>query len=119
MINKKTIGEKGEEIACKALEKEGYRILEKNFRCRQGEIDIIAEDKGVICFIEVKARSSDKFGLPEEAVTYWKQRKLWTVAVIYLGKKRIESRDMRFDIVSVDLRTKEARIIRNAFEVDF
>ncbi len=52
MINKRLLGQRGEEIACKALEKEGYRILEKNFRCRQGEIDIIAEEKGVICFIE-------------------------------------------------------------------
>ncbi len=72
MINKKSIGQKGEEIACKALEKEWYRIVERNFRCRQGEIDIIAEEKGVICFIEVKARFSENFGLPEEVVTEWK-----------------------------------------------
>lgn len=118
-MNRRILGQKGEEIACKALEKDGYRIIEKNFRCRQGEIDIIAEDKGVICFIEVKARSSDRFGFPEEAVTHWKRKKLWTVAVVYLGKRRIKSRDMRFDVVSVDLKTEEARIIRNAFEVDF
>ncbi len=119
MINKRLLGQRGEGIACKALEKEGYRILEKNFRCRQGEIDIIAEERGVICFIEVKSRFSESFGLPEEAVTGWKQRKLLTAAVIYLEKKRIKSQDVRFDVVSVDLKTEKARILRNAFDVDF
>jgi len=119
VIHKNSLGQKGEEIACKALEKEGYRIIEKNFRCRQGEIDIIAEEKEILCFIEVKARSSEKFGLPEEAVRKWKQKKLLTVAVIYLEQKKIKSRDMRFDIVSVDLKTKKTRIIQNAFDVDF
>lgn len=119
MAAKNSLGKKGEEIACKALEKEGYRIIEKNFRCRQGEIDIIAEAKGILCFIEVKARSSEKFGLPEEAVRKWKQKKLLTVAVIYLEQKKIKARDMRFDVVSVDLKTKKTRIIQNAFDVDF
>jgi len=119
MVDKNSIGQRGEEVASKALEREGYRIIEKNFRCRQGEIDIIAEDKGTLCFVEVKARSSEKFGLPEEAVTRWKQKKLFTVAVFYLEKKRIKSRDLRFDIVSVDIKTEKTRIIQNAFEVDF
>ena len=119
MINKRLLGQRGEEIACKALEKEGYRILEKNFRCRQGEIDIIAEEKGVICFVEVKSRFSESFGLPEEAVTGWKHKKLLTVAVIYLEKKRIKSQDMRFDVVSVDLKSEKARILKNAFDVNF
>jgi putative endonuclease len=119
MINKKSIGQKGEEIACRALEKEGYHIIEKNFRCRQGEIDIIAEEKGTVCFIEVKSRFSENFGLPEEAVTEWKQRRLWTVAVIYLERKKIKSQDMRFDVVSVDLKNEKARILKNAFEVNF
>jgi putative endonuclease len=119
MARKNSLGHTGEQIACKALEEEGYRIIEKNFRCRQGEIDIIAEQKGILCFVEVKARSSEKFGLPEEAVQKWKQKKLLTVAVIYLEQKRIRSRDMRFDIVSVDLKTKKTRIIQNAFDVDF
>lgn len=119
MKGKKAFGQKGEEIACKALEQGGYRIIEKNFRCRQGEIDIIAEEKGTLCFVEVKARSSEKFGLPEEAVTRWKQKKLLTVAVIYLEIKKIKSQDMRFDIVSVDLKTEKTKIIQNAFEVDF
>jgi putative endonuclease len=118
MIDKKALGQKGEQIACKALERDGYRIIEKNFRCRQGEIDIIAEKKGVICFIEVKARSSESFGLPEEAVTVWKQKRLLATAYVYLQNKKIRSKDMRFDVVSVDLNGERARILRNAFEVN-
>jgi len=116
---KKALGQKGEEIACKTLEENGYRLLDKNFRCKQGEIDVIADDRGVICFIEVKSRSSEAFGLPEEAIDRRKQRKLWAAAMIYLEKKKIKSKDMRFDVVSVDLRTDKARILKNAFYVDF
>ena len=119
MNHKKTVGQLGEEIASNALEKEGYRILEKNFSCKQGELDIIAEDKGVICFVEVKARTSEDYGLPEEAVTYWKKRKLLIVAHVYVEKKKIKERDMRFDIVSVNLNTHETRILKNAFEVEY
>ena len=119
MLNKRELGKKGEGLACKALEKEGYRIIDKNFSCKQGELDIIAEEKGTICFIEVKSRTSISYGLPEESVTNWKQRKLLKVAFIYIEKKRIKPMDMRFDIVSVDLKTNETRIIRNAFDVDY
>ena len=119
MLNKRDLGKMGEELACKTLVKEGYRIMDKNFSCNQGELDIIAEEKGTLCFIEVKSRTSTSYGLPEESVTTWKQRKLLKVAFIYLEKKRMKPGDMRFDIVSVDLKTKETRIIRNAFDVDY
>jgi putative endonuclease len=118
-INKRLLGQRGEEIACKALEKEGYHILDKNFRCRQGEIDIIAEERGVICFVEVKSRFSESFGLPVEAVTGRKQKKLLAAAVIYLEKKKIKSQDLRFDVVSIDLKTEKASILKNAFDVNF
>ena len=78
-------GRRGEVLACKHLKKNKYKILEKNFRVRQGEIDIIAEDKkGVLCFVEVKARSRDDYGLPVEAVTRHKQKRLLTAAYLYL-----------------------------------
>lgn len=116
----RTAGKKGEDIACKFLKKDKYKILEKNFRARQGEIDIIAEDrKGVLCFVEVKARSRNDYGLPEEAVTQSKQKKLLAAAFIYLESKKIESKDMRFDIVSVDLNNEETHIIKNAFDVSY
>lgn len=118
--DKRTAGKKGEDLACKFLKKDKYKILEKNFRARQGEIDIIAEDKkGVLCFVEVKARSRNDYGLPEEAVTHSKQKKLLATAFIYLENKKVQSKDMRFDIVSVDLKSGESKIIKNAFDVNY
>lgn len=113
-------GKKGEDLACKFLKKDKYKILDKNYRVKQGEIDIIAEDrKGVLCFVEVKARSRDDYGLPVEAVTHYKQKRLLATAFIYLESKKIESKDMRFDIVSVDLASDKIEIIKNAFNVDY
>lgn len=107
-------------MACKLLKKDKYKILEKNFRCRQREIYIIAEDrKGVLCFVEVKTRSSEDFGLPIETVTHFKQKRLLATAFIYLESKKIKSKDMRFDIVSVDLVNEETKIIKNAFDVNY
>ena len=118
--NSRSVGRKGEDLACRFLKKDKYRILEKNYSCRQGEIDIIAEDrKGVLCFVEVKARSRDDYGLPIEAVTYSKQKKLLATAFIYLESNKIESKDMRFDIVSVDLSSDETQIVKNAFDVNY
>ncbi len=120
MKDSRSIGQYGEDIASKALKREKYKILERNFRCRQGEIDIIAEDReGVLCFVEVKARSSDAYGRPEEVVNSHKQRRLTAAAYVYLEKNRLELRNMRFDIVSVDLSSGETRILKNAFEVSY
>jgi len=121
-MTKNTIsaGKKGEDLACRFLKKNKYKILKKNFRVRQGEIDIIAEDKkGVLCFVEVKARSRQDYGLPAEAVTRHKQKRLLAAAYLYLEEKKIQSRDMRFDIVSVDLNSEDAEIIKNAFDVNY
>jgi len=116
----RSAGKKGEDLACKFLKKDKYKILEKNFGSRQGEIDIIAEDrKGVLCFVEVKARSSEDYGLPVEAVTHFKQKKLLATAFIYLESRKMKSRDMRFDIVSVDLNSEEIKIIKDAFDVNY
>lgn len=119
MTDRKSLGRKGEDIACRALKKDRYKIIEKNYRCRQGEIDIIAEDKGkVLCFVEVKAKSSMGFGLPEEAVTRRKQGKIQAAAFSYIESKGLKSRAMRFDVVSVDLVSMVSRIIKNAFDAD-
>lgn len=118
MKNTKAAGKKGEAIACRALERDGYRIVEKNFRCREGEIDIIAMDKDCLCFIEVKSRSSESFGLPEEAVTKTKQLRLWTAANVFLEEREVEYGELRFDIAAVNLLTGEVRVIQNAFEVE-
>jgi putative endonuclease len=78
------LGRTGERLAAEALLSKGYSILERNFRCRQGEIDLVAEDEQDIIFVEVKARRGISFGLPEDALTLRKRRKLLEVASYYL-----------------------------------
>ena len=86
-INMKTteLGKIGEEFAANLLELQGYRILERNFRCRTGEIDLIAEKDGEISFVEVKTRRSARFGRPAEAVSTEKQRRMRKTAEFYLN----------------------------------
>ncbi len=82
-------GKKGEDLACKYLKKDKYKILEKNFRCKQGEIDMIAEDRaGVLCFIEIKARSREDYGSAIEAVTPSKQKSSLQQPLFILRIKR-------------------------------
>lgn len=100
-INKREIGFEKEKIAAEFLKKCGYKILESNFRAKCGEIDIIAKDKKVLVFIEVKYRSSANFVPPAEAVNVKKQRKIIKTSFIYMRKNRIFDADFRFDIVSI------------------
>lgn len=111
-------GQEWERLAARRLETEGYTIRELNFRARAGEIDLIAEEKGVLCFVEVKGRSGPGFGAPAEAVTLEKQRRIFRCAEEYLQRKRLGAPRCRFDVVTItedDGRT-EVRILRNAFE---
>ncbi|MEA3487082.1 MAG: YraN family protein [Thermodesulfobacteriota bacterium] len=112
-------GKKGEDIADARLRKEGYRIVERNYRCRYGEIDIIAMDAGDIVFIEVKSRKSDNFGSPEEAVGITKQRKILKVALNYLQEKELANHNARFDIVAVRFMPQgnRVKIIKDAFDL--
>ncbi|MCD6486023.1 MAG: YraN family protein [Syntrophobacterales bacterium] len=112
-------GKKGEDIATARLQKEGYKIVERNYRCRYGEIDIIAMNAGDIVFIEVKSRKSDKFGLPEEAVGIIKQRKISKVALNYLQEKKLADHNVRFDIVAVRFMSQgnRVKIIKGAFNL--
>jgi len=119
LSNKYNNGQAGEEKACKYLKKDGYKIIEKNFGCKYGEIDIIAKDKDVLCFIEVKSRTSTYYGLPEEFVDKRKQQKLIKTSLVYTISKINKETDKRFDVVSVDLNSGKCRNIKNAFEVDF
>ena len=81
---KKFSGRKGEDLACVFLEKNGYRILERNFRCKMGEIDIVAAKEDSLCFVEVKARTRTDYGMPRDAVDRRKQQKLLRTAQLYL-----------------------------------
>ena len=100
-MNKKWVGNAGESIACAYLKKIGYKILERNFRYEGGEIDIIALDKGVTVFVEVKYRSNLEFGYPADTVTQSKQRKIINGAKSYSVMHRIADFPMRFDVVEV------------------
>jgi putative endonuclease len=116
------IGKKGEDIAEKYLRRDGYRIIEKNYKTPSGEIDIVALDKGTIVFVEVKTRRSDDFGPPELSVNSRKRHKIIKAAFYFLSKKRIKDTPCRFDIVSItefaDRREKEIKIIKDAFEIE-
>lgn len=98
---KKEFGNKGEDIAIEYLEKRGYIILERNFYCRQGEIDIIAKDKNEIVFIEVKSRSSIQYGCPSEAVNKQKIRHLYRTSKYYLYKNKYLNNYIRFDVIEI------------------
>jgi len=114
--NNKALGKKGEEIALNFLKRKGYKILERNFKNKLGEIDIIARDNRVLCFVEVKTRTSFKFGYPQEAITPTKQRQLNKVALSYLKQYNLLSKPARFDVVSVvfEKNKPEITIIKNA-----
>ena len=109
-INRQAEGRRGEDAAVDYLAKKGYRIVERNFRFGRGEIDIVAEDGDTLVFVEVKARRTDTYGAPEDAVSMHKRRQLRRVAEGYLFKHGIEDKACRFDVVSVRRRGEETEI---------
>lgn len=114
------LGQQGERIALELLKEQGYRILEKNFRTRLGEIDIIARHKDTICFVEVKTRKSLTHGVPQESVVPAKRHKLAQVALCYLKQKKLFSLKARFDVVAITRSGQgevHSRLISNAFEL--
>jgi putative endonuclease len=115
----RTLGTRGEDMAVRFLKRKGYSILERNFRCPAGELDIIARDGGTLVFVEVKTRADSLFGHPLEAVHSRKRRKMKTAALHYLSQLKGEE-PARFDIVSITMKTggKEIEHIRDAFGVD-
>ncbi len=121
MDTRKKLGNRGEKIAANFLRKRGYRIIEKNYRSRLGEIDIVARENDSVVFVEVKTRRSTDFGLPEEALSYDKRRRLSKVAMGYLAHRRIEDINCRFDVVSIlmddkkVMKVKRIELIKNAF----
>jgi putative endonuclease len=96
------LGTAGESIACGALESLGYRIIERNYRTRFGEIDIVAEDGGAIVFVEVKTKTDGSYGDPAEAVTPQKQRQLVSMGEFYATYCCPPNTPCRFDVVAID-----------------
>lgn len=110
-----------ERVAERELAAAGYRILERNYRAASGEIDFVAEDSGVLCFVEVKGRSGAGFGAPADAVTAEKQRRIHRVAQLYLRRRRLAETSCRFDVVTIDESAGRPRveILRDAFRGPF
>lgn len=120
MTKEKELGRRGEEAAFQFLRKKGYRIIEKNYVCKMGEMDIIAKEKDTLVFIEVKTRTSSLFGPPQLAVNFSKQRQLSKVALNYLKEKRLGDVKARFDVVAILLDQKEeVELIQNAFDLNW
>ena len=116
----KDIGKQGEELVVFFLKENGYHILHTNYRTRMGEVDIIAKDEDVWCFIEVKTRLSDHYGDGLEAMTPFKQRTMIKLALSYLTENNLLDEYARFDVVAVSGNPDGApklEIIKNAFEL--
>jgi putative endonuclease len=114
------VGSVGEEVAVSFLKKLGFRLLARNYRCRGGEVDIIATDRGTIVFVEVKARNNAAYGLPQLAVTPFKQRQIARAAQIWLSRNRMHEAAARFDVVAIQFTPgghPTIEHIRNAFDL--
>lgn len=120
MYNKKVLGGMGEAAAAEYLESQGYIVIARNYRCRMGEIDIIAADNDIIAFIEVKTRSSKIYGQPGEAVNYYKQKKIVQTALTFIKQRKLFDLMSRFDVVEVITddcnNITSINLIKNAFE---
>jgi len=112
------IGKLGEDIAVNYLKQKGYKILDRNFECRQGELDIIALDKKEIVFIEVKTRTSNRYGLPSEAVNKIKQKHMLQSIKYYLYTRNLSDEFVRIDVIEVYIRDNVYRVnhIKQALE---
>ena len=116
---KKMLGREGEDRAAKFLAKKGYKIIERNYSTRSGEIDLVALHNGEVVFVEVKTRTSDAYGAPELAVTPQKQRRMIKAALGYIKYKKLHQVPCRFDVVAITTTAgQEVELIQNAFEVD-
>ena len=110
---------KGSESPRRTSKKKGYRIVERNYRCALGELDLIVLDRRVLVFVEVKTRTGDGFGTPLEAVEFRKQRKMIQAAQYFMAQKGLQQRDSRFDVVGISWPGREPMVehIENAFEL--
>lgn len=112
-MNRRKIGQEQEKLAAKYLEEKGYEILERNYRIRTGEIDLIARDARYLVFIEVKYRKNLQMGDPLEAVDVRKQQRIYQTARYYLHQKKWENMPCRFDVIGIT--GTQICHIRNAF----
>jgi putative endonuclease len=112
-------GQEGERLAALFLEKQGFRILDRNYRNRLGEIDIVAEDQGVLVFVEVRTLKESARHTPEETIQWKKKQRLSRTALVYVQHKGLENLPARFDVVAVEIARGRStlRHIPDAFEI--
>lgn len=119
MYFRQRVGKLGEDIACRYLKENNYIIINRNFNCRQGEIDIVAKDtqKKELVFIEVKTRSNFKYGNPSEAVNNIKRKHIYQAGRYYLYKNKITNQAIRIDVIEIFIRNNKCKInhIQKAF----
>lgn len=121
----KASGEKGrygEDLAVQYLIRQGYHIIQQNYRAPCGEVDIVAQDRDVLVFVEVKTRTGQGFGSPAEAVTYRKRQQISRTALFYLSQQRLLNEPARFDVVAVLLKQDaepQIELIKNAFDLAY
>lgn len=112
------LGKRGEDLACRELERRGHRILARQYRTRFGEIDIVTDIGGCVVFVEVKARSSNRCGEAAEQIPRWKQRRIAAMALDYLAHTDRLNDKCRFDVVAIDgvgTPRERLRVIEHAF----
>lgn len=119
MNEKKILGNLGEDIACKFILDKGYEIIDRNFYCKQGEIDIIAKDKEFFVFIEVKTRKNKNYGRPIDAITFYKKKHFINSIEYYMYKYKFENIPVRIDVIEIYEKSKNKFFInhvKNAIE---
>ena len=118
-LDRISLGISGEDLACRELERRGYAVLARRYRTRFGEIDIVCRDGPTIVFVEVKARTSGRYGEPAEAVTLHKQARVTAMAEDYLARRRLHGVPCRFDVVAVEFEPGaglKVVVFQNAFD---
>ena len=116
------VGNRGEELAAAFLERNGLRIVERNFRCKGGEIDIVAKEGSTLVFVEVKSRKTLTYGVPQLAVTPFKQRQISKAALTWLARNRLHDTPARFDVIAILLEDNyrhQIEHIKNAFDLAY
>jgi putative endonuclease len=118
-LDRISLGISGEDLACRELERRGYSVLERRYRTRFGEIDIVCRDGPTVVFVEVKARTSDRYGEPAGAVTLHKQARVTAMAEDYLARRHLHGVPCRFDVVAVEFEPGaglKVVVFQNAFD---
>jgi putative endonuclease len=109
-LDRRAFGAEGEEAAVRLLEEAGFRVRDRNWTCRFGELDIVAEREDLVCFVEVRMRSHAAWGDPAHTISFGKQRKVVKAALHYLFTHHLADRMIRFDVVTVVGRGLAARV---------